>query len=138
MRVHEKLRGEAGPYLDGGSAMISTSIISLLLGATLAQRFKVVALVPAMAIVMILAAVAEGTPPQGIWWFFKIAAAAAVCLQIGFFAGIIAGHFLVGDSPEASPQLSPAEPQAGAMHHFDQATAGGPGPYGPIGHSKLL
>jgi hypothetical protein len=89
--------------------VISTSIIGLLFGATLAQRFKVVALVPAMVIVMILAAVIEGTHAQGSWWFFKTAAAAAVCLQSGFFAGIIARHFLVAESSEASSQLSPAE-----------------------------
>jgi hypothetical protein len=89
--------------------MISTSIISLLLGATLAQRFKVVALVPAMALVMILAAVTEGAPVHGIWWFLKTAAAAAICLQVGFFAGILARHFLAGASSEASSPLSPAE-----------------------------
>ena len=89
--------------------MISTSIISLLVGAILAQRFKVMALVPAMAIVMVLAAVAEDTHPQGIWWFFKTAAAAAVCLQSGYFAGIIVRLLLVAEPSEASSQLSPAE-----------------------------
>ena|SRR5579862_5430474 len=89
--------------------MISTSIISLLFGATLAQRFKVVALVPAMAIVMVLAAVAEGLPAQGLWWFLKIAAAAAVCLQGGYFAGIVARHLLAAESPKASSRLPSAE-----------------------------
>ena len=86
--------------------MISTSIMSFLLGATLAQRFKVVVLLPAMAIVMILAAAAQGGPLQGVWWFVKTAAAAAVCLQSGFFAGMVARHFL---SAEASSPLSRAE-----------------------------
>jgi hypothetical protein len=92
--------------------MISTSIISLLIGAVLAQRFKVVALVPAMVIVMTLAAVAQGTPPQGIWWFLKMAATAAVCLQSGFFTGIVARHFLAAEPSEGSSQLSPAESSA--------------------------
>jgi hypothetical protein len=87
--------------------MISTSIISFVFGATLAQRFKVVALVPAMVIVMILAAVVQGAPPQGVWWFVKMAATAAVCLQSGFFAGIVARHFLAAEPSEGS--LSPAE-----------------------------
>ena len=90
--------------------MISTSIISFLLGATLAQRFKVAALLPAMAIVMILAAVTEGAPLQGAWWFVKMAATAAVCLQTGFFFGIFVRHVLVAESPAGSSQLSPAEP----------------------------
>ena len=89
--------------------MISTSIISLLFGATLAQRFKVVALLPAMAIVMILAAVAEGVPAQGVWWFVKMAATAAVCLQVGFFFGIFVRHFLAAEPSEGASELSPAE-----------------------------
>ena len=92
----------------GEFAMISTSIISLLVGATLAQRFKVVALLPAMAVVMILAAVTLGTPPT-VWWFVKMAVAAAVCLQSGFFAGILVHHFVAAEPSEASSQLSPAE-----------------------------
>ena len=89
--------------------MISTSIISLLFGATLAQRFKVVALLPAMAVVMILAAVTEGTHSQGVWWFVKMAATAAVCLQAGFFFGIFVRHFLADEPSERSSELSPAE-----------------------------
>jgi uncharacterized membrane protein YfbV (UPF0208 family) len=87
--------------------MISTSIISLLFGATLAQRFKVVALLPAMAIVMIVAAMAQGTPVQGVWWFVKTAATASICLQVGFFFGIFVRHFL--EPSEGSSQLSQAE-----------------------------
>lgn len=89
--------------------MISTSIISLLLGATLAQRFKVVALLPAMAGVMLLAMVAEGTPLQGVWWFVRMAAAAAIYLQVGFFIGILARHILVAGPSEESSQPSPNE-----------------------------
>jgi hypothetical protein len=90
--------------------MISTSIISFLFGATLAQRFKVVALLPAMAAVMILATVTEGTPLQGAWWFVKMAASAAVCLQTGYFAGIVVRQFLVDEPSERSSQMPPAEP----------------------------
>jgi hypothetical protein len=89
--------------------MISTSIIGFLCGATLAQRFKVVALLPAMPFVMIVATVTEGSPLSSVWWFVKIAVAAAICLQSGFFAGILARHF-IGDEPsETSAQLSRAE-----------------------------
>jgi hypothetical protein len=88
--------------------MISTSIISLLVGATLAQRFKVAALLPAMAIVMILAAVTQGALPS-LWWFVKMTVIAAVCLQSGFFIGILGRHFMATDPSEASSQLSPAE-----------------------------
>ena len=89
--------------------MISTSIVSLLVGAILAQRFKVVALLPAMAIMMIFAAVTEGTPVQGLWWFVKMAAVAAVSLQAGFFAGIIARHLLADEPSQSSPRLSPTD-----------------------------
>jgi len=89
--------------------MISTSIISLLFGATLAQRFKVVALIPAMAIVMILAAVTEGAHSQGVWWFVKVAATAAVSLQAGFFFGILVRHVLTNEPSERPSELSSAE-----------------------------
>lgn len=98
--------------------MISTSIISLLFGATLAQRFKVVALLPAMAVVMILAAVTEGAQPQGVWWLVKMAATAAICLQAGYFFGIVVRHFLADEPSERSSELSPAETSTRHAAHY--------------------
>jgi hypothetical protein len=100
---HRKLRGEARPWLQRGSAMIATSMISFLFGAVLGQRFTVLVLIPAMIIVMILAIGAAITHPQAAWWIIAMAAAAAVCLQCGYFAGIFIRHFLAATPSQESP-----------------------------------
>jgi len=83
--------------------MLAISMICLLLGAVLGQRFTVLVLVPAMAIVMVLSVGAGWTHPQYAWWIVKMAGAAAICLQCGYFAGIIIRHFLVAVPSQQSP-----------------------------------
>ncbi len=100
---HEKLRGEAGPWLQRGTAMIASSIISFLFGAVLGQRFTVLVLVPAIVIVMILATAAAIAHPQAAGWIIAMAAVAAVCLQCGYFAGIFIRHFLAAAPSRQSP-----------------------------------
>jgi hypothetical protein len=94
--------------------MLAMSMICLLLGAVLGQRFTVLVLVPAMAIVMVLSVGAGWTHPQYAWWIVKMAGAAAICLQCGYFAGIIIRHFLVAVPTKQSPPLAGAE---NARHH---------------------
>jgi len=100
---HGKLRGETRPWLQRGSAMIATSIISFLFGAVLGQRFTVLVLIPGMMIVMVLATGAAITHPHAAWWIIAMAAAAAVCLQAGYFAGIFIRHFLAATPSQESP-----------------------------------
>jgi uncharacterized membrane protein len=67
---------------------MAVSIISLLIGMVLAQRFKVLALVPAMAVVILLAIAAEFARGAGFWPAALIAILAMVSVQIGYLAGM--------------------------------------------------
>ena len=82
--------------------MLAISMLCLLLGAMLGQRFTVLVLVPAMAIVMILSVGAGSVHPESAWWIVKMAGAAAICLQCGYFAGIMMRHFLA-EAPSEQP-----------------------------------
>jgi disulfide bond formation protein DsbB len=85
--------------------MITLSMISFLFGAALGQRFNVVVLIPAMAIVLVLSAGAGLTQAQTAWWIVLMAATAATCLQFGYFVGIGIRHFLVAATLRRSSPL---------------------------------
>ena len=89
--------------------MIATSMISFLFGAGLGQRFNVVVLVPAVAIVLVLSVGAGFAHPQAAWWIVRMAAAAAICLQCGYFAGIVTRHLLAAEPSGGSSPLARAE-----------------------------
>jgi len=74
--------------------MITLSMISLLVGAGLGQRFKVMILMPAIAIVLVLAVATGIAQGQTAWSIVLIAATTATCLQIGYFVGIGIRHVL--------------------------------------------
>jgi hypothetical protein len=95
--------------------MFAISMICLLFGAVLGQRFTVLVLVPTMAIMMVLSVGAGWAHPQSAWWIVKIAGAAAICLQCGYFTGIIIRHFLVATPPQQSSPLAGAKTSRG--HH---------------------
>jgi hypothetical protein len=88
--------------------MIAASMISFLFGAVLGQRFNVVVLVPAVAIVLVLSFGVGFAHAQTAWWIVRMAAAGAICLQFGYFAGITARHFLAEPLGRSS-HLSNAE-----------------------------
>lgn len=94
--------------------MLAISMICLLLGAVLGQRFTVLVLVPAMAIVMVVSVWAGWTHPHSAWWIVKMAGAAAICLQCGYFAGITSRHFVDAMRSRRSSGLAGAEAQ---RHH---------------------
>jgi hypothetical protein len=87
--------------------MISLSMISFLFGAALGQRFKVVILVPAMAIVMAFSLVF--TRLQAAWQIVGIAVTAALCLQCGYFVGIVVRNSLVANPSRGSLPFRSAE-----------------------------
>ena len=89
--------------------MIAASMISFLFGAVLGQRFNVVVLVPAVAIVLVLSVGAGFAHPQAAWWILRMAGAAAICLQCGYFAGIVTRHFLAAEPAGVSTPLAGAE-----------------------------
>jgi hypothetical protein len=89
--------------------MILASMISFLFGAALAQRLSVVALLPAMAMIVVLSVGAGSIYPQAAWEIVKMATLAAICLQSGYFAGIILRHFqtaALSQAPAAAAEAS--------------------------------
>ena len=75
--------------------MITFSLISLFVGAALGQRFKIRVLIPALAILVIVAAGAGFMQARSGWYVVLIVATTATCLQIGYFFGIgIVRHLL--------------------------------------------
>jgi hypothetical protein len=82
--------------------MITISMISFLFGAALGQRFSVLVLIPAMTLVLVLAVGAGVTNAQAVWWVVLMAAIAAICLQLGYFAGIGVRHILLAAQSRAS------------------------------------
>jgi hypothetical protein len=94
--------------------MISISMFSFLFGTVLGQRFKVLVLVPAMALVLVLSGAAGITHPHAAWEIIETAATAAICLQCGYFAGIAIRHCL---TPVPSPQSQPLVGVKASPHH---------------------
>jgi len=90
-------------------------MISLLVGAALGQRFKVMVLMPVIAIVLVLVVATGVSLGQTTWVIVLMAAAAATCLQIGYFVGIAIHH--VVSTAALSHSSSPlASPKATARH----------------------
>ncbi len=94
--------------------MLAISMICLLLGAALGQRFTVLVLVPTTAIIMVLSVGAGWAHPHSAWWIIKTAGAAAIGLQCGYFAGITSRHLLDAMRSRRSSGLARAEAQS---HH---------------------
>jgi hypothetical protein len=86
---------------------MTLSLISFLVGAALGQRFKVVVLLPASAMALLIAVRTGVTQAQTVWTIILLAAAAATCLQIGYFVGIYFHHVLTAAFP-GRPSPSPA------------------------------
>ncbi len=67
--------------------MMTLMLICLLVGAVLGQRFKVLVLVPVMALALPLSAAAAITQSAPFWQTVLTALTAATGLQIGYLAG---------------------------------------------------
>jgi hypothetical protein len=63
------------------------AMISLLVGMVLGQRFKVLVLLPTIAIAVLFAIGVGIAQADTAWWIFLTAAATATSLQIGYLAG---------------------------------------------------
>lgn len=75
------------------------SIISVLSGAVLAQRFKVFILIPATGIVFLAAIGAGVAQAYPVWWSVLTIVAAGASLQLGYIIGLGMHHVL-----KASPE----------------------------------
>jgi membrane protein DedA with SNARE-associated domain len=82
------------------------SMISLLVGALLGQRFKVMVLMPATAILLVLAVGIGVTHAHTAWWIVLMAAAAATSMQIGYLIGIGVRHVLAAAWSRRSSRLT--------------------------------
>jgi hypothetical protein len=72
--------------------MLSTAIISVLLGMVLGQRFKVLILAPAILLTLLGALGASIVRPETVWFIGKAAAEAIVGMQIGYLLGLGIRH----------------------------------------------
>ena len=88
------------------------SMVSLLVGMVLGQRFKVLVLMPATAIVLVLAVGAGVTQARTAWSIVLMAAAAATSMQIGYLVGIGVHHVLAAALSRRSSPLTPTTTSA--------------------------
>src|SRR5277367_4961760 len=96
---------------------MAVSIISLLIGMVLAQRFKVFALVPAMAVVILLAIGAEVARDAGFWPTALSAVLAMVSVQIGYLAGMAVRTLLAAGRASKVGTTFEARAQKPASRH---------------------
>ena len=85
--------------------MMTLSLVSFLIGAALAQRFKVMVLIPMIVIVLSFSFATGVAHALTAWSVALMAAAAAIFLQIGYFVGIGVRHAL--EARRSSPLTSP-------------------------------
>ena len=71
-------------------------LIYLLIGALLAQRFKVLVLVPAIALGALVAVSLGRHYGASAWQIVGAAVVDIVCLQLGYLAGAGANHLVTG------------------------------------------
>jgi hypothetical protein len=93
--------------------MILLVIISWLTGAVLAQRFKIMILIPAVAPVIGAATAMGVAQAHPVWWILVMAGAACASMQVGYFLGLSIRHFL--EAPLAQ-RPAPFRPDASARH----------------------
>jgi hypothetical protein len=74
--------------------MIWLSIVSLAAGALLTKRFKIIGLVPATFMIVLFAIGVISPQTQSVWSILGIIAVASVCIQIGYFVGLLIHHSL--------------------------------------------
>ena len=86
--------------------MMTLAMISLLVGMVLGQRFKVLVLMPTIAIALILVIGVGVARADTVWWIILSAIAVATSLQIGYLLGIGVRHALVAARASRSPAAS--------------------------------
>jgi hypothetical protein len=74
--------------------MIWLSIVSLLVGALFAQRFRIIVSVPATFAVLVISIGAGVEQASSAWIIVGMIAAASVSIQVGYFVGMLIQHGL--------------------------------------------
>jgi hypothetical protein len=83
--------------------MIWLSIVSLAVGALLAQRFKIIVLAPATLMAVIAAIGTGGAQGNTVWLIALKIVAATVSMQAGYFVGMLIQHCLGAVLASRSP-----------------------------------
>ena len=100
--------------------MLAIIAIAALVGATLALRFKVLALVPTTALLLAIVAISLVIRGDAIWWVGVVVFATAASLQFGYFAASLLRMLFGKGRPTpisgdrqphpAAPPLVPGQP----------------------------
>jgi hypothetical protein len=69
--------------------MVELAIIGLLVGAGMAPRFTVFALVPAIIFMLAVIAMAGVAGGETVWWIVGVVAAVSISIQFGYLGGAI-------------------------------------------------
>jgi membrane protein DedA with SNARE-associated domain len=77
--------------------MITLSLVSLLIGAALGQYYRVLALIPATAVLLVLAIGTGVAQAQTAWSIVLMVAAAATSVQIGYLVGLTVHHVVAAN-----------------------------------------
>ena len=77
-----------GVMPSGRKNMLLLAMISLLVGAVLAQRFKIMILIPATGIMLVAAVGAGVAQAHTVWWTILMIAAAGASMQVGYIIGL--------------------------------------------------
>jgi hypothetical protein len=86
--------------------MMTLAMVSLLVGIVLGQRFKVLVLMPTIAIALVLAIGAGVAHADPVWWIVLLGTAAATSLQVGYLIGAGIHYVLVAARASRSPATS--------------------------------
>jgi hypothetical protein len=96
----------AKPSKYGRPNVLVLSTVSFLVGAALAQRFKIMVLIPAVATVLTLAVGIGVTNAYTSWSIVVTAATAATSVQIGYLIGMSIHGLLAAASSRSAPSTS--------------------------------
>jgi hypothetical protein len=75
--------------LAGGAMALELAMISVLAGAVLGLRYKVLILVPAVMFAMIFTLIVGVAHADGLWSIVLMMTAVGIAVQIGYVAGIV-------------------------------------------------
>jgi hypothetical protein len=90
--------------------MLTLSLVSLLVGAGLGQYYKVLVLIPATALLMVVAIGTGVAQAQTAWSIVLMVAAVATSIQIGYLVGVAVHHVLVANWSHGTSPLTSSTP----------------------------
>jgi hypothetical protein len=96
--------------------MVLVAIISLLIGAVLAQLFKIMVLMPATAMVLVTVVAAGVAQAHTAWWTILMAAAASASVQVGYTVGVGIRYVLEAPLADRPQPFRPSDSARHPMH----------------------